>query len=41
MGFMDMFNMDSIIESATGLADQMMTSTLGLVDKLMSSVMLG
>jgi len=41
MGFMDMFNMDSIMEAATGLADQMMASTLGLVDKLMSSVMLG
>ena len=41
MGLMDMFNMDSIMESATSMADQMMSSTLGLVDKLMSSVMLG
>jgi len=41
MGLMDMLNMDSIVESATCMADQMMSSTLGLVDKLMSSVMLG
>jgi len=41
MGLMDMLNMDSIIESATAIADQMMSRTLDLVDKLMSSVMLG
>jgi hypothetical protein len=41
MGLMDMLNMDAIVESATSMADQMMSSTLGLVDKLMSSVMLG
>jgi hypothetical protein len=40
MGLMDMLNMDSIIESATVMADQMLSSTLSLVDKLMSSVML-
>ena len=36
-----MFNPDVIMEAATGVADQMMSSTLSLVDKLMSSVMLG
>jgi hypothetical protein len=41
MGLMDMFNMDSIIESATNVADQMIAGTMDLVDKLMSSVMLG
>ena len=41
MGLMDMLNMDSIIESATSMADQMISGTMGLVDKLMSSVMLG
>ena len=40
MGLMDMFNMDSIIESATGVADQMISGTMDLVDNLMSSVML-
>jgi hypothetical protein len=40
MGMMDMLNMDSIVESATSMADQMMTGTMDLVDKLMSSVML-
>ena len=38
---MDMFNMDSIIESAANVADQMISGTMDLVDKLMSSVMLG
>jgi len=37
---MDMLNIDNIIESATVMADQMLSSTLSLVDKLMSSVML-
>ncbi len=37
---MDMFNMDSIVESATNAADQMISGTMNLVDKLMSSVML-
>ena len=41
MGLMDMLNMDSIIESATSMADQMISGTMNLVDKLMSSVMLG
>ncbi len=41
MGLMDMLNMDSIIESATNVADQMISGTMVLVDKLMSSVMLG
>ncbi len=41
MGLMDMLNMDSIIESATNVADQMISCTMDLVDKLMSSVMLG
>ena len=36
-----LFSIDTIMEPATALADQMMASTLGLVDKLMSSVMLG
>ncbi len=40
MGLMDMLNMDSIVESATSMADQMLTGTMDLVDKLMSSVML-
>jgi hypothetical protein len=40
MGLMDMLNMDNIVESATVMADQMLSSTLSLVDKLMSSVML-
>jgi hypothetical protein len=40
MGLMDMLNMDNIVESATLMADQMLSSTLSLVDKLMSSVML-
>ncbi|HSG83049.1 MAG: hypothetical protein ACE5RQ_03170 [Nitrosopumilus sp.] len=40
MGFMDMFNMDSIMESATQMADQMISGTIDLVDNLMSSVML-
>jgi hypothetical protein len=40
MGLMDMLNIDNIIESATVMADQMLSSTLSLVDKLMSSVML-
>ncbi len=41
MGLMDILNMDSIIESATSVADQMISGTMDLVDKLMSSVMLG
>ena len=41
MGFMDMLNMDSIMESATSMADQMISGTMDLVDNLMSSVMLG
>jgi hypothetical protein len=41
MGLMDMLNMDSIIESASSVADQMISGTMDLVDKLMSSVMLG
>ena len=36
-----MLNMDSIIESASSVADQMISGTMDLVDKLMSSVMLG
>ncbi len=36
-----MLNMDSIIESASNVADQMILGTIDLVDKLMSSVMLG
>ena len=36
-----MLNMDSIIESATDMADQMISGTMNLVDNLMSSVMLG
>ncbi len=36
-----MLNMDSIIEAATNVADQMISGTIDLVDKLMSSVMLG
>ena len=39
MGMMDMLNMDSIVESATGMADQMMAGTMDLVDNLMSSVL--
>jgi len=35
-----MLNMDSIIESATSVADQMISGTIDLVDNLMSSVML-
>ena len=38
---MDMLNMDSIVESATSMADQMISGTMDLVDNLMSSVMLG
>jgi len=41
MGLMDMLNMDSIVESATSMADQMISGTMDLVDNLMSSVMLG
>ncbi len=41
MGLMDMLNMDSIIESASNVADQMISGTMDLVDNLMSSVMLG
>jgi hypothetical protein len=41
MGLMDMLNMDAIIESATSMADQMISGTMDLVDNLMSSVMLG
>jgi hypothetical protein len=41
MGLMDMLNMDSIIESATSMADQMISGTMDSVDNLMSSVMLG
>ena len=41
MGLMDMLNMDSIVESASNVADQMISGTIDLVDKLMSSVMLG
>ena len=41
MGLMDMLNMDSIIESATSMADQMISGTMDLVDNLMSSVLLG
>ena len=41
MGLMDMLNMDSIVESASNVADQMISGTMDLVDKLMSSVMLG
>ena len=37
---MDMLNMDSIVESATSMADQMISGTMDLVDNLMSSVML-
>jgi len=40
MGLMDMLNMDSIVESATSMADQMISGTMDLVDNLMSSVML-
>ena len=36
-----MLNMDSIVESASNVADQMISGTIDLVDKLMSSVMLG
>ncbi len=38
---MDMLNMDSIMDAATNVADQMISGTMDLVDKLMSSVMLG
>ena len=41
MGLMDMLNMDAIVESATSMADQMISGTMDLVDNLMSSVMLG
>jgi hypothetical protein len=41
MGLMDMLNMDSIVESATSMADQMISGTMDLVDNLMSSVLLG
>ena len=40
MGLMDMLSIDYIVESATVMAEQMLSSTLSLVDKLMSSVML-
>ncbi len=36
-----MLNMDSIIETASNVADQMISGTMDLVDKLMPSVMLG
>lgn len=36
---MDMLNMDSIVESATDMADQMMAGTMDLVNNLMSSVL--
>lgn len=39
MGMMDMLNMDSIVESATSMADQMMAGTMDLVNNLMSSVL--
>ena len=41
MGFMDMFNPNTIMEAATGVANQMIAATTSLVDKLMSSVLLG
>ena len=41
MGLMDILNMDSIVESATSMADQMISGTMDLVDNLMSSVLLG
>jgi hypothetical protein len=34
-----MLNMDSIVESATGMADKMLTGTMDLVGNLMSSVL--
>ena len=41
MGLMDMLNMDSIVEAATSMADQMISGTIDLVDNLISSVLLG
>jgi hypothetical protein len=35
-----LFNSDVLMEAATVVANQMMTTTIGLVDKLMSSRML-
>ena len=40
MNLSSLFNMDYIMDAATGIAEQMMSVTMDLVDKLMSSVML-